>query len=151
MRTRFLSLTCVLLGALAVPAFSQDANRDAVSTVTDARTIVRKLADRTGDFKNDFNNAVEHSLMDGTKLEDRAKHRADDLHDAAKKLQDVFGDKKDKNDPKVRDQVDKTLAAAADVNRVMAGHRFTDKVQREWELLRIDLNALAQIYSLSQI
>jgi hypothetical protein len=33
----------------------------------------------------------------------------------------------------------------------MSQHRFTDKVQHEWELLRLDLNALAQIYSLSPI
>ena len=44
-----------------------------------------------------------------------------------------------------------TLSAAADVNRVMSSHRFTDKLQREWELLRVDLNALAGIYSLSPL
>jgi len=148
MSLKLLSLTCVLFG---VTAFAHDANRDTVSTVSDARTIVRKLADRTGDFKVGFNSAVEHSMLDGSKLEDRAKHRADDLHEASKKLQDVFEDKKDKNDPKVRDQVDKVLAAAADVNRVMVEQRFTDKLQHEWELMRLDLNALATIYSLSQI
>jgi len=150
MNTRLLSAACVLLGAI-IPISAQDANRDTVSTVADARTIVRKLADRTGEFKGNFNQAVEHSMIDGTKIEDRAKHRADDLHDAAKKLQDVFGDKKDKNDPKVRDQVDKTLAAASDVNRIMKELRFTDKLQRQWDLLRVDLNALASLYSLSPL
>ena len=151
MTIRFLGLACVLLGTAIIPGFAQDANRDEVNTVTDAKTVVRKLGDRTGEFKGQFDYAIDHSLIDGTKLEDKAKHRADDLHDAAKKLQDVFGDKKDKNDPKVRDQVDKTLAAAADVNRVMADHRFTDKLQRQWELLRVDLNALASIYGLSPL
>lgn len=151
MKSRLLTLTCVLLTAGVACAFAQDANRETVTTVTDARNIVRKLADRTGDFKEAFDHAIEHSLMDGSRLEDKAKHRADDLHDAAKKLQDVFNDKKDKNDPKVRDQVDKTIAAAADVNHVMVDHRFTDKLQRQWELLRVDLNALAAIYSLSPI
>jgi hypothetical protein len=130
---------------------AQDPNRDTVNTTTDAKTIVRKLADRTAEFKNEFNQAVEHSMMDGTKLEDRAKHRADDLHDAAKKLQDVFGDKKNKNDPKVREQVDRTLAAAADVNRVMREFRFTDKLQRQWDLLRVDLNGLASLYNLTSL
>lgn len=151
MNSRLLSISCILLGAAILPALAQDANRDTVNTTTDAKTIVRKLADRTAEFKSDFNQAVEHSIVDGTKLEDRAKHRADDLHDATKKLQDVFGDKKNKNDPKVRDQVDKTLAAAADVNRVMKEFRFTDKLQRSWELLRVDLNALAALYNLSEM
>jgi hypothetical protein len=151
MTFRFLGVACVLLGTAIIPGFAQDANRDEVNTVTDARTVVRKLGDRTGEFKSEFDSAIDHSLIDGTKLEDKAKHRADDLHDAAKKLQDVFGDKRDKNDPKVRDRVDKTLAAAADVNRVMVDHRFTDKLQRQWELLRVDLNALASIYGLSPL
>jgi len=151
MYPKFLCITGLLLAAAAVPGFAQDANRDAVPTVTDARTIVRKLAARTEEFKKDFDDAIEHSLVDGSKLEDRSKKRADDLHDSAKKLHDVFDDKADKNSPKVREQVDKVLAAAADVNHVMTEMRFTDKVQREWELLRADLNGLAAVYSLSPL
>ncbi len=136
---------------LPTAALAQDANRAVVVTKTDVREIVRSLARRTDEFKEDFDKAIEHSLMDGSRLEDRAKHRADDLHDAAKKLDDVFGDRKDKNDPKVRDQVDRTLSAGADVNRIMTDHRFTDKLQRQWGLLRSDLNALAAVYDLSPI
>ncbi len=152
MRTIISAGALVALGLSFLPAaVAQDANRDVVVTKSDARGIVRSLAKRTGEFKEDFDKAVEHSMIDGTRLEDRAKHRADDLHDAAKKLQDVYGDKRDKNDPKVRDQVDKTLAAAADVNRVMQSHRFTDRLQRDWDLLRSDLNALAAVYELSPL
>ncbi len=152
MRTIISAGALVALGLSFLPAaVAQDANRDVVVTKSDARGIVRSLAKRTGEFKEDFDKAVEHSMIDGTRLEDRAKHRADDLHDAAKKLQDVYGDKRDKNDPKVRDQVDKTLAAAADVNRIMQSHRFTDRLQRDWDLLRSDLNALAAVYELSPL
>ncbi len=143
---------CLTLSLSFLPmAGAQDANRDVVVTKSDVRGIVQTLARRTGRFKEDFDKAVEHSMMDGSRLEDRAKRRADDLHDAAKKLDDVFGDTKDKNDPKVREQVDKTLSAAADVNRVMENHRFTDKLQRDWDLLRSDLNALSAVYDLAPI
>jgi hypothetical protein len=131
-------------------AFAQDANRDAALTISQARDIVDRLARHTGEFKGEFVNAVDHSSMEGRE-EDRAKKRADELHESAKKLRDVFQDKKDKNNPAIRDQVDKTLAAAADVNRVMAGRRFTDKLHTDWETLRSDLNALAQIYGLSAV
>jgi len=142
----------VLFAALclagAVPAANaQDANRDSVYTKTDVGDIVERVQRRTGTFKEDFDKAVEHSMLDGSKMEDRAKKRADDLHDSAKKLKDVFGDKKDKNDPKVREQVDRTLSAASDLNRVMVEFRFTEKLQRDWDLLKGDLNALAAVYS----
>jgi len=129
-------------------ARAQDANRDTALTISEARDIVDRLAKRTGEFREEFEKAVQHSMMNGTKIEDNAKKRSADLNESAKKLKDVFNDKKDKNNPAVREQVDKTLAAGADVNRVMASMRFTEKLQRDWEIVRGDLNALAQIYNL---
>jgi hypothetical protein len=132
----------------APPSRAQDANRDAVYAKTDAADIVDRVARRAGSFKDDFDKAVSHSIPDSDKMEEKSKHRADDLHESAKKLKDVFGDKHDKNDPKVREQVDRTLSAASDLNRVMVEFRYTEKLQRDWELLKSDLNALAAVYSL---
>ena len=129
-------------------AVAQDANRDTVYAKTDVGDLVQRVAKRSGEFKSDFDRAVEHT-MDGPKLEERAKHRADDLHDSAKKLHDVFADKKDKNNPAVRDQVDKTLAMGSELASMMKEHRFTDKLQKDWDVLRSDLNALAGVYGLS--
>jgi hypothetical protein len=151
LRTACVSLATIWFLGSQIAAKAQDANRDVIVTKTDVGDIVQRLAKRAGDFKGEFDKAVEHSMMDETKLEQRAKHRADDLHDSAKRLRDVFGDKRDKNNPAVRDQVDKTLAAGADVNRIMLDHRFTDKLQRNWDLLRSDLNALAAVYDLSPL
>lgn len=133
----------------AAPA--QDANRDVVVTRSDVRGIVDRVARNSGEFKGAFDNAVSHSMIDHTRLEDNARHRADDLHDAARKLADVFHDKRDKNNPAVRDQADRTIAAASELNRVMLDHRFTDRLHRHWELLRSDLNALAQVYGLTPL
>jgi uncharacterized membrane protein YdfJ with MMPL/SSD domain len=146
----FMAGALLLCGPLA-PARAQDANRDSVVTVSDVGSIVDRLQKKTGDFKEEFDKAVEHSMIDGTRLEANAKHRADDLHDAAKRLGDVFHDKRDKNNPAVRDQADKTIAAASELNRIMIEHRFTDKLQRDWDMLRSDLNALAQVYALSPL
>lgn len=156
MDSRFLRLTCVAIAGVVWSASqpvarAQDANRDAALTLSEARDVVDRLARRTGEFREGFDKAVEHSMMDGSKLEDRAKHRAADLNELSKKLRDTFHDKKDKNSPEVRKRADQVLAAGADVSQVMAANRFTEKLQRDWEVLRSDLNALAQIYSLPQL
>jgi hypothetical protein len=150
-RAAFLMAGAALWLGSQSPVRAQDANRDAALTLSEARDVVDRLARRTGEFREEFDKAVEHSMMDGTRMEDRSKKRASDLHEAAKKLRDVFHDKKDKNNPAVREQADKVLSAGSDVNRVMAANRFTEKVQRNWDILRSDLNALAQIYSLPQL
>jgi hypothetical protein len=156
MFARYLGTGALALGTLLLltsqpPAIAQDANRAEVIGKTDLADVVQRVARRSGTFKEEFNKAVEHSLLDSTKLEDRAKHRADDLHAAANRLKDVFGDKQDKNHPAVRDQVDRTLAAASDLSHIMMEHRFTDRVQREWDMLRSDLNALAAVYGLAPL
>src|SRR5689334_22696612 len=143
LRTTCLIAGVTLLTGLSGTILAQDANGDSVVTVASFGEVVDRLDKRTGDFKSAFNHEIEKSLMDGTKLEDNAKRRADDLHDYASKLKDEFHDKKDKNNPKVREKVDRTLAAGADINRLMMEHRFTDKLQREWSSLRADLNGLA--------
>lgn len=150
-RNLCLAAGALLLAGSHIPARAQDANRDMVATRSDVGEVVDRLQRTSGDFKTSFDKAVSHSMFDGTRLESNAKHRADDLHDDAKRLGDVFHDKRDKNNPAVRDQVDKTLAAASEVNRVMVDHRFTERLQRDWEMVRSDLNALAEVYNLAPL
>jgi len=147
----YVAAGALLLFAPFASVRAQDANRDVVTTRSDIGAVVDRLSKSTGEFKGRFDEAVSHSMIDGTRLEANAKRRADDLHYAAKRLGDVFHDKKDKNNPAVREQADKTIAAASELNRVMLNHRFTDQLQRDWELMRSDLNALAQVYDLSPL
>ena len=141
----------LLVGGTLASMRGQDANRDVVVAPSDVGGIVDRVQKLTGEFKGEFDRAVSHSMIGGKRMEADAKHRADDLHDAANRLGDVFHDKRDKNNPAVRDQADKTIAAASELNSVMLNHRFTDKLQRDWDMLRGDLNGLAQVYSLSPL
>jgi hypothetical protein len=118
---------------------------------TDVGTVVDRVERQSREFKGEFDNAVSHSMIDGTNLEENAKHRADDLHNSAAKLGDVFHSKRDKNNPAVREQVDRTLAAASELNRVMSAHRFTDKLHNDWDTLRGELNGLAGMYQLTPL
>ena len=150
-RTLILSASLLPMAGLPRPCAAQDANRDTIMAPTDVGSVVDRIQRQTGAFKEQFDKAVSHSMIDGTQVEANAKRRADDLHDAANKLGDVFHDKKDKNNPAVREQVDRTLSAASELNRVMAAHRFTDKLHSDWDVLRAELNGLAGMYGLSTL
>jgi hypothetical protein len=146
----YLALCSLLSIGVQTPVRAQDANRAVVMAPTDLPSVVDRVARRSGDFKQEFDKEVGHT-MDARHMEERARHRADDVHDAARKLRDVFGEKKDKNEPAVRDQVDRVLASGSELSKVMQDHRFTDKLQRNWVLLRGDLNALASVYNLTPL
>jgi hypothetical protein len=138
----------VLLRGPYTPLRAQDVNRPIVETRGEVSAVVERLARRAGDFKDSFDSAVSHGMIDGTLIEVNARHWADDLHDAAERLAGVFHDKWDTGNPAVRDQADKTIAAASELNRVMLNRRCTDKLQRDWRVLLSDLNALAEVYDL---
>src|SRR5579883_800205 len=141
MRKMSLMIGAVLLAGAHIDLRAQDANRDVVMAPTSVSNVIDRVAKNSNQFKDEFDHEIGRT-MDGKPIEERAKHRADDLQDSAKKLRDVFNDKKDKNAPQVRERVDQVLASASELNRVMQEHRLTDKVQRDWEMLRGDLNAL---------
>jgi hypothetical protein len=150
-RTIVLTASLLSLAGLPRTCAAQDANRDTIMSPTDVGSVVDRLQKQSGAFKDDFDRAISHSMIDGTQLEENAKHRADDLHGAASKLGEVFHSKKDKNNPAVREQVDRTIAAASELNRVMAAHRFTDKLHNDWDVLRAELNGLAGMYQLTPL
>ena len=141
----------VLLRGPFTPLFAQDAKPAVVETRSDVSALVERLAIRSGDFKEAFDAALSQNVIDGARIELMASHRADDLHDATRQLADVFHAKRDENNPAVHDQADKTLAVAAELNRVMLNYHFADKLQRDWSQLFSDLNALAEVYDLSSL
>jgi hypothetical protein len=141
----------LLIVAGPLPCAAQDANRAVVVTKANLKDVVERLSKRTDSFKEEFDHEVEHTSLEGTKREDNAEDRVKDLHESVEKLKDVYNDKKDKNNPEVRDHVDRTLSIASSVDRIMSAHRFTDKLQQSWDLTRSDLNALAAVYDLSPL
>ena len=91
MNSTYLRAACLLVAGTLwfgsqSRAQAQDANREAVRTVSDARDLVDRVAKRSGEFREEFEKAIEHSMMDGSKIEDRAKRRGQDLNESAKKL-----------------------------------------------------------------
>src|SRR5438445_5108069 len=95
----YLALGALLFIGSPAAIQAQQSDREVVVTRSDLGGIVKSLAGRTGDFKDQFDREVEHT-MDNKHVEERAKHRADDLHDAAKHLKDVYEDHHDKAAPK---------------------------------------------------
>ena len=128
----YLITGALLLAGAQIPARAQDANRDVVMAPTDVGSVIDRVAKHSSEFKGEFDHEIGRT-MDGKPVEDRAKRRADNLSDDAKKMRDVFGDKKDKNAPQVRERVDRVLADASELNQVMQDHRLTDKAQQDWQ------------------
>lgn len=116
-----------------------------IYTKTDVRDIVQRMERHSNDFRKHFEKALDRSALDDTDREDRLRRWTQDLEDMLDHLKD------DQGKGQIRDmeqRVNTVLAIAAGINRIMLYRRFDADTDRDWQLLRSDLNALAITYDL---
>jgi hypothetical protein len=116
-----------------------------IYTKTDVRDIVQQMERHSDDFRKHFEKALDRSALDGTDRENRLRRWTQDLEDMLDHL------RKDQEKGQIRDmeqRVNTLLAIAAGINRIMLYRRFDANTERDWQLLRGDLNALAITYDL---
>jgi len=135
-----------LLLMVASASSGMGQTRDVVIyTKTDVRDIVQRMERHSNDFRKHFEKALDRSALDDTDREDRLRRWTQDLEDMLDHL------KKDQGKGQIRDmeqRVNTLLAIAAGINRIMLYRRFDADTDRDWQLLRSDLNALAITYDL---
>jgi len=121
-------------------------NREvAIYTRTDVRDLVQRMEQHSNDFRKHFEKALDRSALNDTDREDRLRRWTHDLEDMLDRL------KKDQSKNQIRDmeqRVNTLLAIAAGINRIMLYRTFSADAERDWRLLRGDLNALAITYDL---
>jgi len=140
----FCLVTAIVLmaGALALKAQQRDV---AVYTKTDVRDLVQRMERHSDAFKKHFDKALDRSALDGTDREDRLKRWSEDLESQMDHFKDDYNHDRLRN---VEDRVNTLLAIAAGINRAMLYRTFDHDAERDWGLLRSDLNALAIMYGL---
>jgi len=151
MRLRHLAITCLVLCFVFLFApLPNAAPQEKYDRGTYAREyvqfLVQELSQWTKGFPNQFYSALLQPPRDSSKLSESAKAGPSDLGDAVKQMASLSSAKDLLTNTDFRSQVDKTLAAAKQVNQAMASQRFPDPLQSDWEQIRTALNSLADIY-----
>jgi hypothetical protein len=161
MNSRHIPMVC-LAGSIALfvalPTVAQQdkaAPQDKVDRDAYARDQIQFLSTEldqwTKDFPHQFYAALMKPPMDATKLSDSMKAGADDLGSAVKQLYALSSAKDVMGNPKFKEQLDKTIVAAKQVNEAMSKLRFPDPLQTDWEQIRTNLNQLAQYYKVETL
>ena len=144
MRLRHFLIGC-LVACFASLFAQQEYNREAYARDY-VQFLVTELDQWTKAFPQQFYMALMQPPRDASKLSESAKAGPGDLGDSVKRLT-TFKDAKDiLTNSEFRSQVEKTLAAAKQVNQAMASQRFPDPLQSDWDQMRTALNSLAQVY-----
>ncbi len=134
-----------LLTVVSTSTITAQPREVAIYTRTDVRDLVQRMEQHSNGFRKHFEKALDRSALNDTDREDRLRRWTQDLEDMLDHL------KKDQSKNQIRDmeqRVNTMLAIAAGINRVMLYRTFSADAERDWRLLRADLNALALTYDL---
>ena len=135
---------CSILLALSQPGSAQ--RRAVAYTREDVNALIRRVEERSDAFVKTFDSALDRSSMDGSRKEDRLNDKAKELEKQLDKVREEFDDREDYRE--VREHVAKALGVSEEINRVLRNRRLSYDAERQWGLLRFELNKLARVYNL---
>lgn len=142
---------CCLMMAAASPSFAQSRGRARSRGYTKASVdrLIRQAENRSDQFVAIFDRSLDRSRFEGTIREDRLNDRARELESQLNIVRQEFN--RTGNYFDIRSHVANALTAAQGINTVMRNRRLNPVVERQWLLLRSELNRLATVYNLRQL
>ena len=149
----FFTFAVLALAALALaPAADAQRRRSPRArgyTKAEVDAVIRRVENRSDEFVRLFDNALDRSRLDGSR-------REDNLNEQAKRLERTLDDLRREFDRKesyteTRPEVRRTLDIAANINKTMRRRRMGGATERQWAMLRAELNTLANVYGVSGI
>ena len=147
---RILVSALLLLACCALPADASGQRRRHPRargyTKAEVDAVIRRVETRSDAFIKLFDRALDRSGLDGTEREDKLNEHARRLERELDDLRREFD--REESYLETRPEVRRCLDAAGEINRVMRSRRMGAETERQWALLRTELNTLADVYGL---
>jgi hypothetical protein len=145
-----LAAFCAVL-ILSVPGEAQRRRhpRQRGYTKDEVNRIIKRVEERSDRFVKLFDKSLDRSGINGTDREDRLNEHARNLEKALDDLRGEF-DRKE-NYAETRPEAKRCMDIATDINVAMRNRRLGGETERQWALLRSELNTLADVYGLPMV
>lgn len=114
--------------------------------------IARVVADcerRTNEFRRALRIALDRSAMNNSRREDELNMDASRLEQSMNRVRESWN--LEHNPGRTRRSVSDAIAVGQDINRTMIRRRLNPDVQRQWDIVRSELNRLAEAFELPRI
>jgi len=105
---------------------------------------LNRIEARTDRFKRSMNSALDRSKYNNTDTEDRILDYITQFENSTDRLKQRFDAKKS-----VETDVTDVLNRAAFINSFMKNNRLASRAERDWRMVRSDLNVLARHYNVA--
>jgi len=143
---RRLAFLIALVVLISSPAFGQSRPRGRQYNKGEIERIIKRLEQNTDAFKKAVDRQLDHSVLDGTRQEDRINDRVSDLERATDRLRNRFDRSDDWSD--TRADVENVILEARNIHGLFGRVRAYSRVSSNWAAVRSDINTLAALYRL---
>jgi hypothetical protein len=141
-RMQYMLVTALML-ALAGVFMSAQAQRPYRNDRA-VRQILNRIDNRTNQFRNSMDAALDRSRLDGTRREDNINQFIQDFDNAVERLRASFN-----NRTETTAEIQDVLNIATRIDNFMRRNRLTANAQNDWLTLRTDVNQLAAAYNIT--
>lgn len=142
-----LMMCCVVL-AMAAPSFAQWRGSNRYNRGSIDR-LIRQAENRSNQFVGVFDRALDRSRLDATIREDRLNEKAAELERSLNAARNALNGAT--NHWAIRSAISNAIDVGQSINTVMRRRNLTPNAERQWTMLRSDLNRLATAYGLRQL
>jgi hypothetical protein len=128
------------------PSYSTP-GRDRANRVSDSniRTLLTRIEMRTDDFKRVVERSFNRGVINNTNREDSMVSFITDFENATDRLKQRFDARQSVSSSDVED----VLMRANSIENYFATNRVSNNAQRQWNLVKTELNTLADYYSVT--
>lgn len=93
--------------------------------------------------------ALDRSALNNSRREDELNRDASRLEQAMNRVRESWN--LEHNPPRTRRSVGDAIAVGQNINRTMIRRRLNPDVQRQWDIVRAELNRLAEAFELPRV
>lgn len=108
------------------------------------RDSVKRVQDRSDNFQDHLDDALDRSRYDDSRREDNINEVAKQFKNAADRLEDRYDDGRNVN--RSSNEARHLLQLGGRINAFMLRNRMGGRVESEWARIRQDLNIIASAY-----
>ncbi|HYO90765.1 MAG TPA: YMGG-like glycine zipper-containing protein [Pyrinomonadaceae bacterium] len=141
-RVQYMLMTALIV-ALAGVSVTVEAQRPYRNDRA-VRQILNRLDNRTNQFRNSMDAALDRSRIDGTRREDNINQFIQEFDNAVEQLRSRFA-----NRTETTADVEAVLNIATRIDRFMQRNRLNRNAQNNWLALRSDVTQLATAYNIN--
>ncbi|HVF29088.1 MAG TPA: hypothetical protein VM943_12655, partial [Pyrinomonadaceae bacterium] len=111
------------------------------------RDAVHRVEDRSEDFEDHLDSALDRSRYDDSRREDRINEVVKEFRDSSRRLKSRFNNGRDLN--RSADEARRLLQISSRIDQFMSRNRLDSRTMSDWSQIRSDLRVIANAYGIS--